>query len=142
MSVRYRSRVGSQADLEAGFTLIELTIVVVVVAVVTAVAVFGLSGVTSMSAQASCNADARTVEIAQQAYRAHNGVFGTEVQLTATDSQGIRYLRSFPSNPQHYVISTDATGVVTVQANDGNGVQLAVAATNYDGTPNPCNAVK
>ena len=52
----------------AGFTLIELLIVIVVLGILAATVIFALGGVTSQSAQAACNSDAKTAEIAVQAY--------------------------------------------------------------------------
>ena len=57
---------------EAGFTLIELLIVIVVLGILAAIVVFSLSGVTGQSKSAACNSDAKTVEIAVDAYNAES----------------------------------------------------------------------
>ena len=57
------------AGEEFGFTLIELLIVIVVLGILAATVIFALSGVTSSSAVAACNSDAKSVEVAVAAYR-------------------------------------------------------------------------
>ena len=152
---------------EAGFTLIELLIVIVVLGVLAAVVIFGLSGITGQSAQAACNADAKTVEIAVEAYHAQQGTWppagtdGTTTQLTkvfGVAPNTYRYLRTFPSNHNHYDISVAANGIVQVTPNNGQGTAVALAVTpgpyDYDGTTalngagppptsaNPCSYVQ
>ena len=55
---------------ETGFTLIELLIVIVVLGILAAIVVFALGGVTSQSAVAACNSDAKTVSTAVAAEQA------------------------------------------------------------------------
>ena len=57
---------------EYGFTLIELLIVIIVLGILAAIVVFSLSGVTGESKQAACTSDAKSVEIAADAYEAAN----------------------------------------------------------------------
>jgi prepilin-type N-terminal cleavage/methylation domain-containing protein len=120
--------------IETGFTLIELLIVIVVLGILAAVVIFALGGVTGQSAQSACNADAKSVEVAVEAYHTQIGTWATtNSQLTHTTVIGtITYgpwLRTFPSNGTHYTIALSGLqdGVVTV-----NG-------TTYDSTANPCN---
>ena len=132
---------------EAGFTLIELLIVIVVLGILAAVVIFGLSGVTGQSAQAACNADAKSVEIAEEAYHTVHGSFtATQTDLTNADPliNGGRFLRTFPNNATHYTVSianaVTANGEVDVTPTGGT-------AANYDtltGTPpvNVCASVK
>lgn len=125
------------ADGFDGFTLIELLIVIVVLGILAAVVVFALGGVTSQSASAACNADAKTVETAMAAYNAQNGAYPSS-NITDTASAvtaGMQpYIRSWPSNSPHYAIKWVAAS---------NQVQVAVPATgtfvDYD-TANPCGS--
>jgi general secretion pathway protein G len=105
-------------DPEAGFTLIELLIVIVVLGILAATVIFALGGVTGQSAQASCKSDAKTVEVASQAYISNNGnqTAMTQADLTATANgiNGHPYLHSWPSNTTFYAINLTADGTVTV----------------------------
>ena len=115
---------------ESGFTLIELLIVIVVLGILAAVTVFALSSVTAQSAQASCNADAKSVVVAAEAYRAQKGVYPPNGMSDLT--AGAAYLRSAPAGGTHYAVTlTAGTGAVMVSA------PASAAAANYD-TANPC----
>jgi len=114
--------------METGFTLIELLIVIVVLGILAAVVIFALSGVTGQSAQSACNADAKSVEVAVEAYHTQLGTWPTtNTQLTSSAVNGGPYIRTFPNNGTHYTITLGANGEVDV-----NG-------TSYDSTTNPCN---
>jgi prepilin-type N-terminal cleavage/methylation domain-containing protein len=63
-----KSRRKGEELVESGFTLIELLVVIVVLGILAATVVFALSGVTGQSAQAACNSDAKTIDVAVQAY--------------------------------------------------------------------------
>jgi len=107
--------------IESGFTLIELLIVIVVLGILAAVVIFALSGVTQSSAQSSCNADAKSVEVAVAAYNTQNGTWPTSsASLVPT------YLRSWPSSPTHYTITLDASSGTVYVAPPGG------ATSNYD----------
>jgi prepilin-type N-terminal cleavage/methylation domain-containing protein len=119
-----------------GFTLIELLIVIVVIAILAATVIFALGGVTSSSAQAACNSDAKSVEVAVTAYQNYPGNNNKPPAAIATAADAVTagltggsnpYLRTWPAS-SHYTITTNSTGHVLV-----NG-------TDYDSTPNPCNA--
>ena len=58
---------------ESGFTLIELLIVIVVLGILAAIVVFSLTGVSGQSKQAACTTDAKSVEVAADAYQAATG---------------------------------------------------------------------
>jgi prepilin-type N-terminal cleavage/methylation domain-containing protein len=127
----------AQGD-EEGFTLIELLIVIVVLGILAAVTVFGLSNVTSQSAQSACRADAKSVEVAVEAFHANNGRWpvasggtpptDTDLVPTTPGPGVVTYLRTWP-NSTHYTISTD-----------GNG-KVSVGTANFDTLPNPCDGV-
>ena len=63
---------------EIGFTLIELLIVIVVLGILAAIVVFSLTGVSGQSKQAACTSDAKSVEIAADAYQAANDTLRAE----------------------------------------------------------------
>jgi general secretion pathway protein G len=122
-----------------GFTLIELLIVIVVLGILAAVVVFALGGVTSQSASAACNADAKTVDVALAAYNAQNGAYPTTdiATTTASNNAGMSpYIHSWPSNGPHYAIKWVAAT---------NQLQVAVPNTGtfvpYD-TANPCGGAQ
>jgi prepilin-type N-terminal cleavage/methylation domain-containing protein len=107
-----RARVRDDND-EQGFTLIELLIVIVVLGILAAVTVFGLSGTASQSAQSACKSDARTVEVAVDAYHANDSgaAWPTTLAMLTTPAgtngqpAGVQpYLRSAPQS-SHYGIN-------------------------------------
>lgn len=137
---------GELQNDDEGFTLVELLIVVVVLGILAAVTVFGLSGTTSTSYKAACNADARSVEVAVEAYRANNPPnFPTTYDqlINGPGGDGTVYLRTKPNSPK-YTINIGANGAVLV-ANTGPNT---AGGANYDdgvngvgGATNPCLAL-
>ena len=119
--------------IESGFTLIELLIVIVVLGILAAVVIFALSGVTASSVQSACNADAKSVEVAIQAYNTQNGTWPTNSTSLTTIAGGTQYLRQWPSNGKHYVVSISTSGTVYVDPN----TTVATTTHNYD-TDNQC----
>jgi prepilin-type N-terminal cleavage/methylation domain-containing protein len=123
-----------------GFTLIELLIVIVVIAILAATVIFALGGVTGSSAQAACNSDAKSVEVAVTAFKNFPGNGDNWPGASATANGATTnadltgganpYLRTYPQPNSHYTITNDASGNVLV-----NG-------TNYDSATNPCTTVK
>jgi prepilin-type N-terminal cleavage/methylation domain-containing protein len=138
-----------------GFTLIELLIVIVVLAILAATVIFALGGVTSSSAKASCDSDAKSVEVAVEAYKNFPGngdnwpgassiptgtvnPAGTQTNAVLTaNANGGPYLRTYPSgNTTHYYIANDGNGGVFVYNVN------AKTWTNYDSTTDPCGSVQ
>ena len=129
---------------EAGFTLVELLLIMVILGVLAATVMFALSGTASSAAVASCNTDAKTVETAVEAFHdspgntadsgnfpnASTGIPSGNSQLIAPASSnyGGPYLRSWPSS-SHYTITLGTSGHVLVDGKD------------YDSAVNPCSSV-
>jgi general secretion pathway protein G len=126
---------------EQGFTLVELLIVVVVLGILAAVTVFGLSGSTRKSQVAACNTDARSVEVAVEAYHSDQQAWPTPGPGGAIDGSNLlglspsggAYLRTRPGNPPHYTVTLAANGVVMVNGLDYDAGVNAGA--------NPCSSV-
>jgi prepilin-type N-terminal cleavage/methylation domain-containing protein len=128
--------------LEKGFTLIELLIVIVVLGILAATVIFALGGVTGQSKLAACNSDAKSIEVAVEAYKASpdnasNSWPVTVGDLTPTGANALNagadsFLRAVPAPPNNsYKITLQlaggkGTGVVLVQPLPGG------AAVNYD----------
>jgi prepilin-type N-terminal cleavage/methylation domain-containing protein len=137
-----------------GFTLIELLIVIVVLAILAATVIFALGGVTSSSAKASCDSDAKSVEVAVEAYKnfpgngdnwpgassiaeGTTGPTGTQTNTALTgNTNGGPFLRTYPPGNSHYYIANDATGGVWVYN------VSSTTWTNYDSATDPCGTVQ
>jgi hypothetical protein len=104
--------------------MVELLIVICVLGVLAATVMFSLGGVTTQSASAACNSDAKATEVAVNAFD-HSPANRTpgwpaaspagNAQLTApaSDGYGGPYLSAWPKST-HYSISIDANGNVLV----------------------------
>ena len=58
---------------DEGFTLVELLIVIVILGILATVVVFSVRGITDQGQQNACDTDARTMEVAVEAYFAQYG---------------------------------------------------------------------
>jgi prepilin-type N-terminal cleavage/methylation domain-containing protein len=95
-------------DGEAGFTLVELLVVIVILGVLAGIVVFAVGGISNKSTRAACNSDVNTVQTAEEAYYAQNNAYTTIANLVTA-----KLLRSAPSNAGYVISANAATGAVT-----------------------------
>jgi general secretion pathway protein G len=130
---------------QGGFTLIELLIVIIILAILAAIVVFAVGSTNSNAIASSCNADAKSVETAVQAYEAQlpGQVPANIAALTTslgTTVNGVSetvgpWLKEAPSTA-NYNISLDGSGNVQV------GKAGSSTGSSYDTTgADPCNTL-
>jgi general secretion pathway protein G len=95
-------------EAEYGFTLIELLIVIIVIGILAAIVVFSLTGVSGQSKTAACTSDAKSVEIAADAYQTKFNTYAPSVAALTPS-----YLKTVPVTTNGYTISL-VGGVVNV----------------------------
>jgi prepilin-type N-terminal cleavage/methylation domain-containing protein len=98
---------------QSGFTLIELLIVIVILGILAAIVVFAVSAFNKNGQQAACQADFKSVQIADEAFAAKNGGAYATTQAQLLGDASVTpplppYLDSWPSNSA-YTISLGAT---------------------------------
>jgi general secretion pathway protein G len=124
----------AQGD-EGGFTLIELLIVIVILGILAAIVVFAVQNLTGQSQTAACQSQYKTLETAQEAYKAQIGsyakTFGTGTTGLQGSSTGLDgttdgpWLKDAPptdtSAPYYFTIDTASgkVGNIMVGANNG-----------------------
>ena len=102
-----RIRDARSGNSEAGFTLVELLIVIVVLGILASIVVFGVGTFRADAKASACAADKKTVSVAADAWIAKNGSAPTLDELT-----GANYLKTAPANLATPVVIS-ATGDVT-----------------------------
>ena len=68
---------------EAGFTLVELLVVIVILAILAAIVVFAVGGITDKGTSSSCKADRSSLETAEEAYFAEHDSYATMDELVS-----------------------------------------------------------
>ncbi|MEU9701601.1 prepilin-type N-terminal cleavage/methylation domain-containing protein [Streptomyces sp. NPDC047981] len=108
---------------EAGFTLVELLVVIVILGVLAAIVVFSVSGINDKGQGSACKTDKSTIRTAEEAYFAadNRGRYGTMDDLVKD---------GFLSTPSEWYEVTVANGEYTV-----------TPRTFQDGRTNPCAAI-
>ena len=141
-----RARRRGEELAESGFTLIELLVVIVVLGILAATVVFALSGVSGTSVQAACNSDAKTLDVAVQAYingttNANNTIPTSVANLVSGGD-----ITAAPNNPNYNIQLNGPTATAKVAGSPADAVVVQAPPstgtwTVYDSAgTNPCTA--
>jgi len=92
---------------EGGFTLVELLIVIVILGILAAIVVLAIGGLSGTSKTAACNADAKTIATAEDAYFASTGN-NTNYAADTAALASAKLLKSDPNvpGPAKFTIAT------------------------------------
>jgi general secretion pathway protein G len=112
-----RIRAIRHSDSDAGFTLTELLITIIILGVLAAIVVFAVGAFNKTGDTAACQTDKRAVQVAVDAYFAQTKAYpATIAALVAAN-----YLHDAPSTANGYTITLNTTtGVVTAVDGSGN----------------------
>lgn len=83
---------------DEGFTLIELLIVIVILGILATVVVFAVGGITDRGQTSACDADAKTLEVAVEAYYAQYGTSATVTEDLPGGLEDRGYIRNLSEN--------------------------------------------
>jgi prepilin-type N-terminal cleavage/methylation domain-containing protein len=125
------SSAGAARRSSAGFTLVELLIVVVVLGILGSVVVFAVRGITGRGQQSACSADAATLTVAEEAAQANGSGY-----LPVAGLQSAGWLRTAPhhhdvqlSAGSYTIVADVACGGSATAGGAGTTTTTAAAAT-------------
>jgi general secretion pathway protein G len=147
---RLRRRQSVLKDREGGFTLIELLIVIVILGILAAIVVFAVQNLTGQSKLSACQAQYRTVETAQEAYKAQVGTYATtfgQLQTTHVGLDGTTdgpWLKDAPpvsggTSPYYLAIDSSVDGSGNPTAATGDIMVGTVTANGAKANHTPVN---
>jgi general secretion pathway protein G len=111
-----------QRNGEGGFTLVELLIVIVILGILAAIVVLAIGGLSTKSKLAACNADGKTIEVAEDAYYASpspNGGDNTNYTNVA-GLLGAGLLKSDPNAKSNRITVTGGAGTYDIKGVAGS----------------------
>jgi prepilin-type N-terminal cleavage/methylation domain-containing protein len=106
-------RLNERRKQDEGFTLIELLVVIVILGILAAVVVFAVGGITDRGAESACEATAKSVETASEAYYAQNTAYAAN--LGDLDPQFVRLDTDIWAGGVANTLTTDG-GTITYTA--------------------------
>jgi prepilin-type N-terminal cleavage/methylation domain-containing protein len=103
-------RIREARKIQAGYTLLELLLVIVILGILSAIVVFAVGGITDRGEVAACKAEVKTIAVAEEAFYAKNN------PGQYTDLAGLvtaKLLR--PGTPVYVASASDVDGSLTMK---------------------------
>ena len=123
-----RDQRGRRQHHDAGFTLVELLVVIVILGILATVTVFAVRSITDKGATNACATDSQTMSKAEEAYYAIEGVYGSEAEMMAAQ------VLKTESGLHDVTLGTDSYTIVATGTCAG-GSSASAATTTTSSTP-------
>jgi prepilin-type N-terminal cleavage/methylation domain-containing protein len=145
-------------DLDGGFTLVELLVMIVILGIVASIAVFAVIDAEPNTARAACQTTFKTVETAAEAYHAQTGQYPSQLAALTGQAVGVNgvldgpWLKDLPNtytpgtapaitNNALYGLTVDpATNSIAVGTIKANGATSDTGTPMVDGDANCAEA--
>jgi prepilin-type N-terminal cleavage/methylation domain-containing protein len=123
-----------QMRQEEGFTLIELLIVIIILAILAAIVIFAVGQFASKGRQKACKTDYRSVETAEEAYKADKGSYVSATKSSPSPNPLVPgYLKEYPNSTDYQLEAEGSTTDVTITVKDGVGAEKGKTIASCDG---------
>jgi type IV pilus assembly protein PilA len=120
---------------QAGFSLVELMVVVGIIGILAAIAVPKLQQFTAKSKQSEARVNLKTIDTMQQAYYAENSTYGTHALIGYARPDGAKYTYTGPTASDNSAYTSSAS-ITKLCPGDGADIWTVNQASTISNTTN------